>query len=82
MLSGEGNAGEWWKTTMGVISKKKATLHVQHTFFVLFFAVFFALPLRETSRNFLVTSFIKEISYVFSFTFFHCRLFSPCISGR
>ena len=34
MLSGEGNAGE----EIGPISKK-ATLHVQHTFFVHFFAV-------------------------------------------
>ena len=31
MLSGEGNAGERWKTTIGLISKK-ATLLVQHTF--------------------------------------------------
>ena len=38
MLSGEGNAGERWKTTIGLISKT-ATLHVQHTFFVHFFAV-------------------------------------------
>ena len=38
MLSGEGNSGQWWKTTIGLISKK-ATLHVQHTFFVHFFAV-------------------------------------------
>ena len=37
MLSSEGNEnGE--KTRIGLISKK-ATLHVQHTFFVLFFAV-------------------------------------------
>ena len=37
MLSGEGNEnGE--KTTIGLISKK-TTLHVQHTFFVHFFAV-------------------------------------------
>ena len=36
-ISGEGNkSGE--KTTIGLISKK-ATLHVQHTFFVHFFAV-------------------------------------------
>ena len=36
MLSGEGNVnGE--KTTVGLISKK-ATLHVQHTCFVHFFA--------------------------------------------
>ena len=38
MLSGEGNAGERWKTAIGLISKK-TTLHVQHTFFVHFFAV-------------------------------------------
>ena len=37
MLSGEGNAGERWKTTVGLISKK-ATLHMQNTFFVHFFA--------------------------------------------
>ena len=37
MLSGEGNEnGE--KTKIGLISKK-ATLHVEHTFFVHFFAV-------------------------------------------
>ena len=38
MLSGEGNAGERWKTTRGLISKK-TTLHMQHTYFVYFFAV-------------------------------------------
>ena len=38
MLSGEGNEnGE--KTTIGLFSKKKTTLRVQHTFFVHFFAV-------------------------------------------
>ena len=37
MLSGEGNAGERWKTTIGLISKK-ATLHVQVTFFIHSFA--------------------------------------------
>ena len=83
MLSGEGNEnGE--KTTIGLISKK-ATLHVQHTFFVHFFAVrCFARPQRETSRNFLdlVTRFMEEMPYVFSFTFFYCRSFSPCIGGR
>ena len=37
MLSGEGNEnGE--KTTVGLISKK-VTLHLEHTFFVRFFAV-------------------------------------------
>ena len=38
MLSGEGNAGERWKTTIGIISKK-ATLLVQHTFFLNFYNV-------------------------------------------
>ena len=38
MLSGKGNAGERWKTTIGLISKK-ATLHVQDLFFVRFFDV-------------------------------------------
>ena len=27
MLSGEGNAGERWKTTIGLISKKAVVLH-------------------------------------------------------
>ena len=82
MLSGEGNADERWKTTRGLI-RKKATLHVQHTFFVHFFAVVFARLQRETSRNVLVTRFMEEMSYVFLFTFFfHCRSFSPCIGGR
>ena len=51
MLSGEGNTGEQWKTTIGLISKK-ATLHVQHTFFVHFFAVVlhdYNVKLPETS---------------------------------
>ena len=38
MLSGEGNENDKKTTTIGLISKK-ATLHVQHTFFVNFFAV-------------------------------------------
>ena len=49
---------------------KKATLHVQHSFFVHFFCRCFARLQRETSRNFLVTRFMEEMSYVFSFTFF------------
>ena len=50
MLSGEGNAREWWKT-VSLISKK-ATLLVQHTFFVHFFAVVlrdYNMKLPETS---------------------------------
>ena len=55
MLSGEGNAGERWKTTIGLISKK-ATLHVQHTF------LYISLPLfcMTTTWN-----FQKPLSYTF-----------------
>ena len=73
MLSGEDNAGERWKTTVGLISKK-ATLHVQHTFFVHFLCRCFARLQHETPRNFLVTLFTGEMSYVFSFTFFSVPL--------
>ena len=38
MLSGEGNENGSKIQTIGLISKR-ATLHVQHTFFVHFFAV-------------------------------------------
>ena len=76
MPSGEGNAGERRKITIGLISKK-AALHVQHTFFVHFFAV----VLHDYNVKLLVTRFMKEISYVFPFTFFHCRSFFPCIIG-
>ena len=62
MLSGEGNKNG--EKTIGLISKK-ATLHVQHTVFVLFFAV--VLHQRETSGNFLITRFW---GHVFLFTFF------------
>ena len=44
MLSGEGNAGERWKRTMGLISKK-TTLHVQHTF------LYISLPLFCTTTT-------------------------------
>ena len=60
---------------------KKATLHVRHTFFVHFFCRCFARLQRETSRNFLVTRFMEEMSYVFSFTFFSLPLnFTQCIA--
>ena len=70
MARGEGNTGERWKTTIGLISKK-ANLHVQHTFFCTFLCRCFQQLQRETSRN----VFIEETSYVFSFTFFHCAYF-------
>ena len=67
MLSGEGNKNSE-KTTTGLISKQ-AILHVQHTFFVHFFAVVlhdYNAKLPETSW----LRFMEEISYVFLFIFF------------
>ena len=55
MLSGEGNAGERWKTTIGLISRK-ATLHVQHTF------LYISLPLFCTTTTW---NFQKLLSYTF-----------------
>ena len=55
MLSGEGNAGEWWKTTIGLISKK-ATLHLQHTF------LYISLPLFCTTT---MWNFQKLLSFMF-----------------
>ena len=70
MLSGESNAGERWKTTIGLIGKK-ATLHAQHTCFLHFFTVVlhdYNVKLPE------VTRFSEEMSYMFSFTSFSLSL--------
>ena len=78
MLSGEGNAGERWKTAIGLISKK-TTLHVQHTFF------YSSLPLfcTTTTRNFQKRYYGENVVRVLvHFFFFHCCSFSPCIVGR
>ena len=76
MLAGESNENSE-KTTIGQISRK-ATLHVQHTFFCIFLSRCFARLQSETSRNFLVTRFLEEMSNVFLFTFFSLhRSFSP-----
>ena len=71
-LTDEGNEnGE--KTTIGLISIK-ATLHVQHTFFVHFFAV--------VLHDYNVKNFQKVLSYTFFggnvlsvLVLFHCRSF-------
>ena len=81
MLSGEGNEnGE--KTTIGLISKNNFA-RAAHFFCTLLCSCFARLQL-ETSRNFLVRRFMKEMSYVFSFTFFftavHLRLSGRSIS--
>ena len=69
MLSGEGNARECWKTTIGLISKTSTFARAAH-FFCTFLCHSFGRLQRETSRNFLVARFMEEMSYVFSFTFF------------
>ena len=71
-------------TAMKTENKKnnnnRSTYHVQHTSFVHFLAVVLQddnVKLPETSRNFLVTHFMKEMLYVVLFTFFRCRSFLP-----
>ena len=70
MLSGEGNKNG--EKPIGLISKK-ATLHVQHTFCT-FPCRRFARLQRKTAINVLVTRFLREMSYVFSFTIFSLPL--------
>ena len=73
MLSGEGNVGERWTTSIGLISRK-ATLHVQHTFFVHFFGV----VLHDYNVKLPVYTFYGgNVVRVLVPFFFHCRSFSP-----
>ena len=65
MLSGEGNARERRKSNNWSNQQKSNLARAAH-FFCTFLCRCFARPPRETSRNF----FMKEMSYVFSFTFF------------
>jgi len=69
MLSGKGNTGERGKTAIGLISKKSNFARAAH-FFCTFLCRCFARLQRETSRNFVVTRFMEEMSHVFWFTFF------------
>ena len=71
MLSGEGNEN-CEKTTIGLISKKNSFARAAHFFFGTSLCRCFArLRLQgETSKNFLVTRFMEEMSYMFLFTFF------------
>ena len=68
MLSGDDNAGERWKTAIGLISKSNfaRAAHSSCTFLCRCFARL----QRETSRNLLVTRFMEEMLRVFPFTFF------------
>ena len=79
MLSGEGNEnGKKTKTTIGLTSKK-ATLHVQHFFFVHFFAVVLHdcyVKLPESSELHVL---MEGMSDVFLFTQFNSILYSHYI---
>ena len=73
MLSGEGNEnGE-------KIAKKQ--LCTYSTLFCTFLSRCFARLQREASRNFLVTRFMEEMSYVFLFTFFSLPLIFTLIAA-
>ena len=78
MLSGKGNENSD-KTIIGLIIKK-VTLHVQHTFFVHFFAVVlhdYNVKLPETSSLHVLWRKCRASLYSCSIFFFHCRSFSP-----
>ena len=81
MLSGEGNENGKKTTTTGLISKQ-ATLHMQDTFFVHFFAVVLHecyVTLPQTS--FLVTRFMEGMSDVFLFTLFSLSLIFTLVAA-
>ena len=65
MLSGDGNAGEWWKTTIVLISKK-ATLHVQHTFFVHCLALFCTTTTWNFHKRFYGRNVVRVLVHFFS----------------
>ena len=81
MLSGEGNAGERWKTTIGLISKK-ATLLVQKCstlFLYISLPLFWTTSMWNFQKLLCYTLFGGNVVRVFVHLFFHCRSFSPCI---
>ena len=70
MLSGEGNAGEPWKTTIGLISKKSNFAHTAH-FFCTFLCRCFARLQRETSTNFFYGGNVVRVLVHLFFTAAH-----------
>ena len=71
MLSGEVNE-----------NGEKATLLVQHTFFVHFVAVVLHYYNLKLKKLLSYTFFGRNVVHVLVHLFFHCRSFSPCIGGR
>ena len=73
MLRGEGKRRRTVKNNNRSNQQKRNFACAAH-FFCTFLCRCFARLQRETSRNFLVTRFMEEMSYVFSFTFFSLPL--------
>ena len=82
MLSREGNAGERWKTTIGLISKKKQLCTCSSLF------LYISLPLfcTNTTWNFQkplsCTFYGGNVVRVLVHFFFYCHSLSSCIGGR
>ena len=77
MLGGEGNEnGKKTAIHVGLISKKNNFARAALFSICPFLCHYFARPQRETSRNFLVTHFMEEMSYLLLFTFFHSLIFT------
>ena len=75
MLSSEGNENGEKKNNRS--NQQKSNFGRTAHFFCTLLCRCFARLQRETSRNFLVTRFMQEMSCVFLFISFHCRSFSP-----
>ena len=85
MLSGEGNAGEWWKTTVGLISQKKQLCTCSTLF------LYISLPLfcTTTTWNFQKLSYTIHggnvvcvlVHFFFTAAYFHLALVATGI-GR
>ena len=73
MLSGEGNAGERWKTAIGLISKK-TTLHVQHTFFYSSLPLFCTTTTRNFQKRYYGGNVVRVLVHFFFFTAPHFLL--------
>ena len=81
MLSGEGNENDGKTNKRSNVKAKKEQLCPCSTFFCTFLCRCFARLQRETSRNFLVTRFVEEMSYVFQFTFFSLPLIFTLVAS-
>ena len=75
MLSGEGNAGERWKTKQLVLLAKEQ-LCTCSTLYCTFLCRCLA---RLGPHDYNVKLPETSLEEMFLFTFFHCRSFSPCI---